>query len=125
LAEKDWLELLTSPERKSRFFSDLADIKDDDHQHVKYIKKKINKLVKQELEFLGFQDQLNQKEIGALSNHTLIEVKNKSNFYFSIDDKKGEKNLKIFNIKAPGNIHRHPSVILPHEEVHIQHYLPT
>jgi len=46
-------------------------------------------------------------------------VKTKSNFYFSIDENKKEKNLKIYNKKAPGNAHRHPSVILPHENVHI------
>ena len=47
------------------------------------------------------------------------EVKTKSNFYFSVDENKKTKNLKIFNTKAPGNAHRHPSVILPHENVHV------
>lgn len=83
------------------------------------------KLVHHELEALGFEKQLNENEIGALSNHTLQEVKTKSNFYFSIDDKKTDKNLKIFNFKCPGNIHRHASIILPHEEVHVSKWLPT
>jgi len=52
-------------------------------------------------------------------------VKTKSNFYFKVDEKKVQKNLKIYNVKAPGNHHRHPSVILPHEHVHIQHWFDT
>jgi hypothetical protein len=52
-------------------------------------------------------------------------VKTKSNFYFSIDENKVDKNIKIYNIKAPGNKFRHPSVMLPHEHVHIQHWLST
>ena len=47
------------------------------------------------------------------------KVKTKSNFYFSIDENKKFKNLKIYDLKAPGNAHRHPSVMLPHEDVHI------
>jgi hypothetical protein len=93
----------------------LGEEKDDDHPHVKFVKNKINKLIKHELEWLGFQEQITEEDCSALSNHTLQEVKSKSTFYFSIDDKKREKNLKIFNIKASGNKHRHPSVILPHE----------
>lgn len=46
--------MLTNPEKKERFFSKVAQIKEEDHEHLKYIKKKINKLVKHELEFLGF-----------------------------------------------------------------------
>ena len=52
--EKEWLSMLTNPEKKERFFSKVAQIKEEDHEHLKYIKKKINKLVKHELEFLGF-----------------------------------------------------------------------
>lgn len=53
------------------------------------------------------------------------EIKTKSNFYFKVDENKRQKNLKIYNTKAPGNAHRHPSVILPHEHVHIQHWFNT
>ena len=53
------------------------------------------------------------------------EVKTKSNFYFKVDENKKFKNLKIYNIKAPGNLHRHPYVILPHENVHIQRWFDT
>lgn len=52
-------------------------------------------------------------------------MKTKSNFYFSVDENKRQKNLKIYNKKAPGNAHRHPSVILPHENVHVQRFLNT
>jgi len=52
-------------------------------------------------------------------------VKTKSNFYFKIDEAKRQTNLKIYNHKAPGNLHRHPSIALPHEHVHIQHWFDT
>ena len=53
------------------------------------------------------------------------DVKTKSNFFFKVDENKLSKNLKIFNKNAPGNHHRHPSVILPHEHVHVQHWIET
>ena len=118
-AEKEWRALLTNPERKGQFFDKLCDLKDADHSHVKYIKHKIDKLVKQELEFLGFQNQLSKEESEALASKAYDEVHTKSNFYFTIDENKKERNLKVYNVKAPGNIHRHPSVMLPHEHVHI------
>jgi len=52
-------------------------------------------------------------------------VHSKKNFYFKIDENKKDKNIKVYNVKAPGNNHRHPSVMLPHEHVHIQHFLET
>lgn len=86
---------------------------------MKYIKSKIAKLVRQELDFLQFQEKLNEEEREAIASDIYKEVKTKSNFYFSIDENKRNKNLKIYNKKAPGNAHRHASVILPHENVHI------
>lgn len=53
------------------------------------------------------------------------EVKSRSNFYFKVDEEKRTKNLKIYNMKAAGNAHRHPSVVLPHENVHIQRWFNT
>lgn len=38
--------MLTNPEMKEAYFSKLAHINDDDHHHLKYIKKKMQKLVK-------------------------------------------------------------------------------
>jgi hypothetical protein len=58
-----------------------------------------------------------------LTSEAYNEVKTKSNFYFAIDENKKEKNIKIYNVKAPGNKFRHPSVMLPHEHVHVQHYI--
>jgi hypothetical protein len=81
--------------------------------------------VKQELDYLQFQERLTVEERQSLENDIYKEVKTKSNFFFSIDENKKDKNLKIYNKKAPGNAHRHPSVILPHEHIHIQRYLDT
>ena len=53
------------------------------------------------------------------------EVKTKSNFYFAVDENKKSKNINVINTKAPGNAHRHASVILPHENVHIQRWFNT
>ena len=101
----------------------IATVKDDDHHHIKYIKNKISKLVKQELDFLQFQERLSEEERIRLESDIYKEVVTKSNFFFSIDENKRDKNLKIYNKKAPGNAHRHASVILPHEHVHIQRFL--
>lgn len=92
---------------------------------MKYIKKKISKLVKQELDYLAFQERLSAEERQSLESDIYREVKTRSNFFFSVDENKKTKNLKIYNKKAPGNAHRHASVILPHENVHIQRYINT
>lgn len=36
---------MTDPEKKDQFFHKLCQINDSDHSHVKFIKKKIDKLV--------------------------------------------------------------------------------
>ena len=77
------------------------------------------------MEFLGFQKQLTEEELENLAAEAYKEVATKSNFYFSIDENKKDKNIKIYNVKAPGNKYRHPSVLLPHEHVHIQHYMES
>jgi hypothetical protein len=59
----------------------------------------------------------------ALDSSVLHEVISKSNFYFAVDENKVDKNLKIYNKKAPGVVYHKPSVILEHEHIHIQHYL--
>lgn len=121
-AEAEWLNSLRDPQQKKSIFGAISEIKDDDHHHLKYVKNKIAKLVRQELDFLQFQEKLSQEEREALTSDIYKEVKTKSNFYFSVDENKRSKNLKIYNKKAPGNAHRHPSVILPHENVHIQRF---
>jgi hypothetical protein len=121
-AEAEWLTSLRDPQQKKSIFGKISEIKDDDHHHLKYVKNKIAKLVRQELDFLQFQEKLSQEEREALTSDIYKEVKTKSNFYFTVDENKKDKNLKIYNKKAPGNAHRHPSVILPHENVHIQRF---
>ena len=74
---------------------------------------------------MGFKNQLSQEEMQALESDAYAEVATKSNFYFSIDENKKSKNLKIYDFEAPGNKFRHPNVILPHEHCDIQNYLDT
>jgi len=52
-------------------------------------------------------------------------VNTKSNFYFKIDETKKDKNIRVYNMRAPGNNRRHASVMLPHEHIHVQHYMNT
>ena len=108
-----------SAEAKKDFYLGMAQTSDSDHDHIKYVKGKIELLMKQELELLGFEEQLSKEEIEALESDALKEVTTHSSFYFKFDENKVDKNLKIYNIKAPGNKFRHPSIALPHESVHI------
>ena len=68
---------------------------------------------------MGFKEKLSEEETTALSTDTFDEVVTNKNFYFSYDSNKKDKNLKIYDFKAPGNKFRHPNVILPHEHVNI------
>jgi hypothetical protein len=77
------------------------------------------------LKLAGFEDQLSAEEADNLANNTFAEVATNSNYFFSYDAKKASKNLKVFDIKAPGNKFRHPNVILPHEHIDVQHYIET
>lgn len=72
---------------------------------------------------MEFTNVLKEEEKKALESSIYHEVISKSNFYFAVDENKVDKNLKIFNTKAPGVVHHKPSVILEHEHVNIQHYL--
>lgn len=76
-------------------------------------------MIEQEAAQMGFKNQLSQEELTALESDTYAEVATKSNFYFSVDEKKVNKNLKIYNFDSPGNTYRHPNVILPHEHCDI------
>ena len=53
------------------------------------------------------------------------EVTTNNNFFFKYDQNKLDKNIAVYNFNAPGNKHRHPNVILPHEHCDIQHYIDT
>jgi hypothetical protein len=122
-AEEDYRRQLADPYGKQKFFAQLANIREDDHKYIKTVKKKINKLIKQELEYLGFMNLLKEEDQKALESDVYHEVKTKSNYYFSVDENKVDKNLKLYNKKAPGVVYHKPSVILEHEHIHIQHYI--
>jgi len=77
------------------------------------------------LKLAGFESQLSAEEADNLANDTFAEVATNSNYFFSYDANKTSKNLKVFDIKAPGNKFRHPNVILPHEHIDVQHYIET
>ena len=122
-AEAEWLAKLRDVSQKKGIFESLSQPHEGDRQHLKYVKKKLGKLLKQELDYLNFKEQLKKEEEENLVNSIYHEVITKKNFYFAIDENKKDTNLKIFNSKAPGNHHFHPSVILPHENVHIQRWI--
>jgi len=77
------------------------------------------------LKLAGLEEQLSAEEADNLANNTFAEVATNSNYFFSYDSNKASKNLKVFDIKAPGNKFRHPNVILPHEHIDVQHYIET
>ena len=68
---------------------------------------------------MDFKNQLSSEELGLLESDMFKEVTTHSNFYFKYDANKADKNLAIYNFEAPGNTHRHPNVILPHEHCDI------
>lgn len=55
-SEKEYHAIITDPSKKETFFASLCRENSADHEHVEYIKSKISKLVKQELEYLGFKN---------------------------------------------------------------------
>ena len=58
-----------------------------------------------------------------LAQSAYEEVVTKENFFFKVDEQKKARNLKLWNMNAPGNKHRKPQVILPHEHVSPNHYI--
>lgn len=73
----------------------------------------------------GFKGQLSEEEQTRLNSDTYEEVATKSNFYFSVDENKVNKNLKVYDFEAPGNKYRVPNIICPHQGVNIQQYVDT
>lgn len=72
---------------------------------IKKIKNKINHIIEKELVLQDFKDKLDQE---ALTKDAYHEIVTKSNFYFTVDETKKDRNLQIHNIKAPGNKYRKP-----------------
>ena len=89
-------------------------------QHLKNIRKQINKVVEQEIGLIEFKNQVSGEE---LAQNAYDEVITKENFFFKVDEKKRERNLQIRDMTAPGNKYRKPSCILPHEHVSPNHYI--
>lgn len=85
-------------------------------EHLKSIKERINEIVHEEVAKLQFKDKLAAEQLAASKYE---EVTTKKNFYFSVDETKRARNLKVHNFNAPGNKYRHPQHILPHEHVDI------
>ena len=81
------------------------------------LKKQINSIVAKEIEAIEFKEKVSQE---ALAADTYNEVITRKNFFFQVDEQKKERNLKLYDMNAPGNKHRHPNVILPHEVFDVQ-----
>lgn len=120
---EDILKLEPGSQERTDFFYSIAAIKQGDHSEIKKTKANIKQLIDQELEFLGFQKEVAEFDQKALVDETFKQVEERSSFFFKYDNKKVLKNKKIHNVKAPGNPHRHLSIISPHEHVHPQHYI--
>ena len=121
----DYHAMLDDVDARQKFFGALTTVGPNDHKAVKDVKNKIGLMLKQEMEEMGLKHQLTQEEQTALETDTYAEVATKSNFYFSLDENKTSKNLKVYDFEAPGNKFRNPNVILPHEHCDIQNYLET
>ena len=80
------------------------------------IREKINSIVQKEIDLVEFKNKVSTEELAA---DTYNEVITKKNFFFEVDETKKDRNLKVFDMKAPGNKYRHPNVILPHEHFHV------
>jgi hypothetical protein len=117
--------MLGDVDARQKFFGALTSVSPNDHSEVKDVKNKIAKMLQQEMEEMGLKHKLSEEEKIALETDTYAEVATKSNFYFSLDENKKSKNLKVYDFEAPGNKFRHPNVILPHEHCDIQNYLDT
>jgi len=110
-------EKTTESQAKRDLFEKLSQIESNDHSEVKIVKRKMQKLIQHEMGELGFKKQLGEEEASALVEDMAAT---KANFFFSINEDKQRQNQKLHAFKAPGNPHRHPSVIVPHEGVHPQ-----
>lgn len=110
-------------QERTNFFYSVASIKEGDHSEIIKTKENIKRLIDEELEFLNFKEEVAGFDQKALVDEAFRQVEERSSFYFKYDNKKVVKNKKIYNVKAPGNIHRHVSIVSPHEHVHTQHYI--
>ena len=89
-------------------------------EHLKNIRKRINRVVEQEIGLVEFKNQHDREE---LAQSAYEQVVTKENFFFKVDEKKKSRDMKVWNMKAPGNKFRKPSVILGHEHISPSHYI--
>jgi hypothetical protein len=115
------MENLIESQAKRELYDSLSQADGSDHAEIKYIKSKIAKMVQHELQEHGFKEQLSEEESAALTE----SIATSKSFYFKTNENKKHENTKVHNFKAPGNHHRHPSIVVPHEGVHIQNYIET
>lgn len=115
--------LKAGDQERTEFYTNISKIDENDHEVIKKVKSKIKKLLDQELEFLGFKDELKEMEKNKLIEDTYKDVEERKSFFFKYDNKKLEKNKQIYDIRAPGNVHRKISYIAPHEHIHPQHHI--
>jgi hypothetical protein len=117
------LKLKPGSQERTDFYYSLAEHKSEDHAQIKKAKDDIKRLIDEELEFLGYKHQLQEEEEAALVDDTYNQIEDRSSFFFKYDNKKKDKNLKIYDIMSPGNKHRKLSMVYPHEHVHPQHQI--
>ena len=94
--------------------------KESDIPEVRRIKERVNRIVERELALQDFKH-----DQAKLAGETYNEVITRKNFFFQVDETKRDKNLVLSNVNAPGNKHRVPHYILPHEHIHHQHFIDT
>lgn len=117
-SEAAYLDTLKSYSTVPGAFTKLSE--SGSSEHLRQIRKRINKVVEQEIGLIEFKNQVNGEE---LAQSAYDEVVTKENFFFKIDEQKKARNLKLWNMEAPGNKHRKPQVILPHEHISPSHYI--
>lgn len=123
--EAEYFSMLNDVDARQQFFAALTSEDPSKHAEVNKVKSKINKLIQEEIGLAKFKSQIGSEELAALESDIYKEVTTNSNFYFKYDGNKVDKNIAVYNFEAPGNKHRHPNVILPHEHCDIQHYIDT
>lgn len=110
-------------ERRTQFYTNVSKIENSDHEVIKKVKKKIKKLLDQELEYLGFTNELKDLEEKGLVEETFKELDVKQSFFYKFDNRKVERNRYVIDAKSPGNVHRKVMYAAPHEHIHPQHYV--
>lgn len=108
---------------RTDFYTKISEIQEGDHEVIKSAKKNIKRLLDEELEFLGFCNEVKEADEKELIEDTMKDIEKRTSFFYSYDNNKVNTNKKIYDVHAPGNIHKKPSMIVPHEHVHPQHLI--